>query len=79
LCVQQSDVTATTTKSDSRQSEATGVDPAGKKNLAERDRDAITAFEERFGGAADTQLGELVNGVPQGMARNVQRNMFRII
>lgn len=37
------------------------------------------AFEERFGGAADTQLGELVNGVPQGMAKNVQRNMFRLI
>ncbi|GAA5853640.1 hypothetical protein JCM5353_004830 [Sporobolomyces roseus] len=36
-------------------------------------------LEERFGGGESAALGQLVDGKPQGMARNVQRNMFRLI
>lgn len=50
-----------------------------KKTRAQLEAEYVERFEERFGGGAQAQLGELVDGKPQGQARNVQRNMFRLI
>lgn len=50
-----------------------------KKTRAQLEAEYVERFEERFGGGANSQLGELVDGKPQGQARNVQRNMFRLI
>ncbi|KAK4047653.1 hypothetical protein OIV83_005311 [Microbotryomycetes sp. JL201] len=54
--------------------------PKQKQKLADMDKAALAAFEERFGGASQAELGQLGDdGLPTGMARNVQRNMFRLI
>jgi hypothetical protein len=50
-----------------------------KKTRAQLEAEYVERFEERFGGGSQSQLGELVDGKPQGQARNVQRNMFRLI
>ncbi|GAA5842505.1 hypothetical protein JCM3766R1_002612 [Sporobolomyces carnicolor] len=36
-------------------------------------------LEERFGGGEAAALGELVDGKPQGMAKHVKNNLFRLI
>jgi hypothetical protein len=50
-----------------------------KMTLAERDAQALEAFESRFGGSETTMLGTLVDGKPEGLARSVKKNMFRVI
>ncbi|KAM0751023.1 hypothetical protein T439DRAFT_325183 [Meredithblackwellia eburnea MCA 4105] len=49
------------------------------RSQADRDADAIRALEARFGGQECTMLGILEDGKPQGLAKNVSRNMFRVI
>ncbi|GAA5898336.1 hypothetical protein JCM6882_000131 [Rhodosporidiobolus microsporus] len=46
---------------------------------AKAEADYKAKLEERFGGGEAAALGELVNGVPQGMQRGVQKNLFRLI
>ncbi|GAA5860168.1 hypothetical protein JCM1840_002798 [Sporobolomyces johnsonii] len=36
-------------------------------------------LEERFGGGEAAALGHLVDGKPEGLARHVKKNMFRLI
>ncbi|GAA5920910.1 hypothetical protein JCM1841_003616, partial [Sporobolomyces salmonicolor] len=36
-------------------------------------------LEERFGGGEAAALGNLVDGKPEGLARHVKKNMFRLI
>lgn len=45
----------------------------------ERDEEALRRFEERFGGVEQVALGALVDGKPEGLAKNVKNNMFRVI
>lgn len=54
-------------------------DQQPKLTQAERDQKALEAFEDRFGGAETTQLGVSVDGKPDGLARSVKKNMFRVI
>lgn len=44
-----------------------------------QDREAMRRFEERFGGGEAAELGELRDGQPAGLQRNVKNNMYRII
>ncbi|GAA5934499.1 uncharacterized protein JCM15063_004593 [Sporobolomyces koalae] len=46
---------------------------------ADPSADYARLLEERFGGSEAAALGQLVDGKPQGMAKHVQRNMFRLI
>ena len=48
-------------------------------SASEKDKEAMRRFEERFGGGESAALGELRNGQPAGLAKNVKNNMYRII
>ncbi|BGP17987.1 hypothetical protein JCM10213_005026 [Rhodosporidiobolus nylandii] len=60
-----------------KDSEASSADKVAQKKRL--DDDYKQRLEERFGGGESAALGELVNGQPEGQARNVKRNMFRLI
>lgn len=36
-------------------------------------------LEERFGGGEAAALGQLVDGKPEGLAKHVKNNLFRLI
>ncbi|GAA6020792.1 hypothetical protein JCM11491_004653 [Sporobolomyces phaffii] len=56
--------------------------PVTRKKLrspADPAADYQRLLEERFGGGEAAALGELVDGKPQGLAKHVKNNMFRLI
>ncbi|GAA5976081.1 hypothetical protein JCM21900_006746 [Sporobolomyces salmonicolor] len=73
---------STTPQADEAPLNATSAAPTTKQKVKSPTDPAFDyqrRLEERFGGGEAAALGNLVDGKPEGLARHVKKNMFRLI